>query len=171
MGSTRGLNLAAERPTNFQVSNCRFWRLNRLNKLRHRLLHSPALTKIPVYKEQNFGFYFVSVVWNAYIFYLILKLRFSQRWLWRVLPSGTRVQRGVIRWKSAEVSEEHDLRLQLLAACFILVCPAIQTKAMLLRKLDWRSLGCTAFYPARHTSSKLIFVEREISISSVITCN
>jgi hypothetical protein len=40
---TRGLNLAAVMPTTVQVSNCR------LNKLRHRLLHSPALTEIPVY--------------------------------------------------------------------------------------------------------------------------
>jgi hypothetical protein len=44
--STRRLNLEADRPTTVQVSDCRFWRLN---KLMHRLLHSPALTEIPVY--------------------------------------------------------------------------------------------------------------------------
>jgi hypothetical protein len=32
-------------------------------------------------------------------------LMFSQRWLWRVLFSG--IQRLVVRWKSADASEEH----------------------------------------------------------------
>jgi hypothetical protein len=41
----RGLNLAADKPTTVQVSNCRFLGLN---KLRHKLLHYPALTDIPV---------------------------------------------------------------------------------------------------------------------------
>jgi hypothetical protein len=40
-------------------------------KLRHRLLHSPAPTEIPVYIRINVGLYFVSGVWNVYIFYLI----------------------------------------------------------------------------------------------------
>jgi hypothetical protein len=38
--------LAVVRPTTILVCNCRF---GELNKLRHRLLHSPALTEIPVY--------------------------------------------------------------------------------------------------------------------------
>jgi hypothetical protein len=33
--------VAADKPTTVQVSNCRFLGLN---KLRHKLLHSPALT-------------------------------------------------------------------------------------------------------------------------------
>jgi hypothetical protein len=43
-----GLNLEAIKPTNVQVSNCRFLGLN---KLRHRLLHYPALTDVPVYSR------------------------------------------------------------------------------------------------------------------------
>jgi hypothetical protein len=43
-----GLNLAAVKPTNFQVSNCRFLGVN---KLTHRLLHYPALTDVPVYSR------------------------------------------------------------------------------------------------------------------------
>jgi hypothetical protein len=42
----RRLNLAADKPTTVQVSNCRSLGLN---KLRHKLLHYPALTDIPVY--------------------------------------------------------------------------------------------------------------------------
>jgi hypothetical protein len=38
-------NLAADKPTTVQVSNCRFLGLN---KLRHKLLHYPALTDVPV---------------------------------------------------------------------------------------------------------------------------
>jgi hypothetical protein len=38
--------LAAVKPMTVQVSNCRFLGLN---KLRHRLLHFPALTDVPVY--------------------------------------------------------------------------------------------------------------------------
>jgi hypothetical protein len=45
-GNIRGLNLAAVKPTSVQVSNCRFLGLN---KLRHKLLHYPALTDVPVY--------------------------------------------------------------------------------------------------------------------------
>jgi hypothetical protein len=45
LGSTKGFNLAAVRPTTVQVFDCHFWRLN---NLRHRLLHSPALTEVPV---------------------------------------------------------------------------------------------------------------------------
>jgi hypothetical protein len=44
-GNIRGLNLAADKPTSVQVSNCRF---SGLNKLRHKLLHYPALTDVPV---------------------------------------------------------------------------------------------------------------------------
>jgi hypothetical protein len=44
--NTRGLNFAAVKSTTIQVSNCRFWGLN---KLRHRLLHNPALADITVY--------------------------------------------------------------------------------------------------------------------------
>jgi hypothetical protein len=44
----RGLNLAANKPTTVQVSNCRFLGLN---KLRHKLLHYPALTEVPVYSR------------------------------------------------------------------------------------------------------------------------
>jgi hypothetical protein len=40
------LNLVAVKPTTVQVSNCRFLGLN---KFRHRLLHYPALTDVPVY--------------------------------------------------------------------------------------------------------------------------
>jgi hypothetical protein len=45
-GNIRGLNLAADKPTTVQESNCRFLGLN---KLRHKLLRYPALTEIPVY--------------------------------------------------------------------------------------------------------------------------
>jgi hypothetical protein len=45
-GNIRGLNLAADKPTTVQVSNGRFLVLN---KLRHKLLHSPVLTDAPVY--------------------------------------------------------------------------------------------------------------------------
>jgi hypothetical protein len=41
----RGLNLAAEKPTTVQVSDCRFLVLN---KWRHKLLHYPALTDVSV---------------------------------------------------------------------------------------------------------------------------
>jgi hypothetical protein len=44
-GNVRGLNLAADKPTTVQVSNCRFLGLN---KLRNKLLHYPALTDVPV---------------------------------------------------------------------------------------------------------------------------
>jgi hypothetical protein len=47
-GNIRGLNLAAVKPTTVQVSNCRFLGLN---KLRHRLLHYPSLTDVPVYSR------------------------------------------------------------------------------------------------------------------------
>jgi hypothetical protein len=40
------LNLAADKPTTVQVPNCRFLGLN---QLRHKLLHYPALTEVPVY--------------------------------------------------------------------------------------------------------------------------
>jgi hypothetical protein len=46
-GNIRGLNLAADKPTTVQVSNCRFLGLN---KLRHKLLFYPALTEVPVYR-------------------------------------------------------------------------------------------------------------------------
>jgi hypothetical protein len=45
-GNIRGLNLAAVKPTTVQVSNYRFLGVN---KLRHKLLHYPALTDVPVY--------------------------------------------------------------------------------------------------------------------------
>jgi hypothetical protein len=45
-GNIRGLNVVAVKPTTVQVSNCRFLGLN---KLRHRLLHYPPLTDVPVY--------------------------------------------------------------------------------------------------------------------------
>jgi hypothetical protein len=44
-GNIRGLNLAAVKPTTVQVSNCHFLGLD---KLRNKLLHSPALTDAPV---------------------------------------------------------------------------------------------------------------------------
>jgi hypothetical protein len=44
-GNIRGLNLAAGKPMTGQVSNCR---ILGLNKLRHKFLHYPALTDIPV---------------------------------------------------------------------------------------------------------------------------
>jgi hypothetical protein len=47
-GNIRGLNLPADKPTTVQVSNCRFLGLN---KLRHKLLHYPALTDLPVYSR------------------------------------------------------------------------------------------------------------------------
>jgi hypothetical protein len=47
-GNIRGLNLAAVNPTTVQVSNCRFLGLN---KLRHSLMHYPALTDVPVYSR------------------------------------------------------------------------------------------------------------------------
>jgi hypothetical protein len=47
-GNIRGLNLAADKPTTVQVSNCRFLGLN---NLRHKLLHYPALTHVPVYSR------------------------------------------------------------------------------------------------------------------------
>jgi hypothetical protein len=46
IGNIRGLNLATVKPTKIQVSNGRF---GGLNKLRHSLLHKPALTEISVY--------------------------------------------------------------------------------------------------------------------------
>jgi hypothetical protein len=48
IGNIRGLNLAADKPTAVQVSNCRFLGLN---KLGHKLLHYPALTDAPVYSR------------------------------------------------------------------------------------------------------------------------
>jgi hypothetical protein len=44
-GNIGGLNLAVVKPTMVQVSNCRFLGLN---KLRHKLLHYPTLTDVPV---------------------------------------------------------------------------------------------------------------------------
>jgi hypothetical protein len=46
IGNIRGLNLAAVKSTTVQVSDSRF---RGLNKLRHRLLHNPALTEVTVY--------------------------------------------------------------------------------------------------------------------------
>jgi hypothetical protein len=54
-GNIRCLNLAAVKPTTVQVSNCRFLCLN---KLRHRLLHYPALTHVPVYSRTLCQFVF-----------------------------------------------------------------------------------------------------------------
>jgi hypothetical protein len=48
-GNIRDLNLAADKPATVQVSNCRFLGLN---KLRHKLLHYPALTDVPVYSKK-----------------------------------------------------------------------------------------------------------------------
>jgi hypothetical protein len=47
-GNIRGLNLAADKPTTVQVSNCR---VLVLNKLWHKLLHYPELTAVPVYNR------------------------------------------------------------------------------------------------------------------------
>jgi hypothetical protein len=47
-GNIRSLNLVADKPTTVQVSNCRFLVLN---KLRHKLLHYPALADVPVYSR------------------------------------------------------------------------------------------------------------------------
>jgi hypothetical protein len=44
--------LAAVKSTTIQVSDCRFWGLN---KLRHMLLHNPALTEVIVYKSKVFS--------------------------------------------------------------------------------------------------------------------
>jgi hypothetical protein len=55
IGNIRGLNLAAVKPTTVQVSNCCFLGLN---KLRHRLLHYPALTDVPVYSTTLCQFVF-----------------------------------------------------------------------------------------------------------------
>jgi hypothetical protein len=46
IGNIRGLNLAAVKSTTVQVSDYRFWGLT---KLRHRLLHNPALTEVTVF--------------------------------------------------------------------------------------------------------------------------
>jgi hypothetical protein len=46
VGNTRGLNLAAVKPMTFQVPKCRF---GGFSKLRHSLLHRPALIKVSVY--------------------------------------------------------------------------------------------------------------------------
>jgi hypothetical protein len=43
------LKLSGGQAYDHSVSNCCFWQLNRLNTLRHRLLHSPAVTEIPAY--------------------------------------------------------------------------------------------------------------------------
>jgi hypothetical protein len=48
IGNIRGLNLVADKPATIQVSNCRFLGLN---KLRHKLLHYPALKDVPVYSR------------------------------------------------------------------------------------------------------------------------
>jgi hypothetical protein len=55
IGNIRGLNLAAEKPTTVQVSNCRFLVLN---NLRHKLLHYPALTDVPVCSRTQSQFVF-----------------------------------------------------------------------------------------------------------------
>jgi hypothetical protein len=68
IGNIRGLNLSAVKSTTDQVSDCRFWGLN---KLRHRLLHNPALTEVPVYIRKKCEVIFVNSVWNVYIFYAI----------------------------------------------------------------------------------------------------
>jgi hypothetical protein len=44
----RGLNFVADKTKIVQVSNCRFLGLN---KLRHKLLHYPTLTYVPVYSR------------------------------------------------------------------------------------------------------------------------
>jgi hypothetical protein len=54
-GNIRGLNLTAVKPTTVQVSNCRFLGLN---KLRHKLLHYPELTDVPVYSRTLCQFVF-----------------------------------------------------------------------------------------------------------------
>jgi hypothetical protein len=50
--------LAADKPTAVQVSNCRFLGLN---KLRHKLLHYPALTDVPVYSKTRVSLCFVKM--------------------------------------------------------------------------------------------------------------
>jgi hypothetical protein len=52
-------HLPADKPTTVQVSNCRFLGLN---KLRHRLLHYPALADVPVYSRTLCQFCFVNYV-------------------------------------------------------------------------------------------------------------
>jgi hypothetical protein len=47
-GNVKGLNLAADKPTTVQMSNSRFLGLN---KLRHKLLHYPALMFVFVFCE------------------------------------------------------------------------------------------------------------------------
>jgi hypothetical protein len=59
--SMRGLNLVADKPTTVQVSNCRFLGLN---KLRHKQLHYPALTDVPVYSRTYES---VCVLWKCIV--------------------------------------------------------------------------------------------------------
>jgi hypothetical protein len=54
-GNIRGLNLAVDKPTTVQVSNCCFLGLN---KFRHKLLRCPALRDIPVYSRTLCQFVF-----------------------------------------------------------------------------------------------------------------
>jgi hypothetical protein len=61
-GNMRGLNLAADKHTTVQVPNCRFLGLN---KLRHKLVHYPALTDVPVYSRTKSQFVFCE---NVYVY-------------------------------------------------------------------------------------------------------
>jgi hypothetical protein len=69
-GKIRGLNVAADKPTTIQVSNCRFLGLN---KLRHKLLHYPALTEVPVYSRTyiRVSLYFMKM-YNMYISHTLM---------------------------------------------------------------------------------------------------
>jgi hypothetical protein len=63
IGNIIVLNLAAVKSTTVQISDCRVWVLN---KLRHSLLHNPALRGNCVYKNQMSG-YILLIVYCIYI--------------------------------------------------------------------------------------------------------
>jgi hypothetical protein len=75
-GNIRGLNLAEDKPTTVQVSNCRFLGFN---KLRHKLLHYPALTEVPVYSRAyiRVSLCFVNM-YNMYISHTLMDLRWNK---------------------------------------------------------------------------------------------
>jgi hypothetical protein len=84
------LNLAADKPTTVQVSNCRF---SGLNKSRHRLLHCPALTDVPVYSRTLCQF----VLWIMYNMYGIYPLLY-------VTSGGKRCSKGTPIIKKSNTS-------------------------------------------------------------------
>jgi hypothetical protein len=94
---------------------------------------------------------------------LMLDLRFSQRWFWRV--SYSRIRSRVVRWVSTNVSEERIASIFRVEEIGLANQRAIgqgdpeDGGDKFLRNVGWNLADYTASYPRRWDSSKLMFLE------------